>query len=116
MSVYPVSGIARVCHEANRALQLIQADPGVPVAAPWDDIDEDMKASVVSGVRGVILGNTPEQSHEGWCDFRRAQGWVYGPVKDEATKTHPCLVPYAELPDHQKVKDSLFAAIVQALK
>ena len=42
-------------------------------------------------------------------------GWVYGIEKDEAAMTHPCLVPYAELPADQRFKDSLFGAVVRAL-
>jgi len=54
--------------------------------------------------------------HESWCDFKRADGWVFGEVKDAGAKTHPCLVPYAELPEEQKIKDHLFSAIVTALR
>lgn len=107
--------IARVCHEANRALQTAQADPTIPVAAPWDECGEEMQLSAVSGVQGVIDGNTPEQSHEGWVRFKLDHGWVVGPVKDEAKKEHPLLVPYNELPNSQRVKDSLFVNIVKAL-
>lgn len=42
-------------------------------------------------------------------------GWVYGEVKDADKKTHPCIVPYNELPEFQKKKDHLFIAIVKAL-
>jgi RyR domain len=107
--------IAMVCHEANRALQLIQDAPGIPVADPWELIDDDMVESVVIGVAGVLAGNTPVQSHALWCETRREQGWVYGPVKDAAKKTHPCLVPYDQLPEDQQLKDALFATIVYCL-
>ena len=39
----------------------------------------------------------------------------HGPVKDEAAKTHPDLVPFDQLPEHEKQKDRLFMAIVRAL-
>lgn len=107
--------IARVVHEANRALQIEQADPTIPVSPSWDDTDEETRRSAVTGVEGVIGGNTPEQSHEGWCDFKWAHGWTLGKVKDEQAKTHPLLVPYAELPESQRIKDDLFVAIVRAL-
>ncbi len=42
-------------------------------------------------------------------------GWRYGLKKDPAAKTHPCLVPYWQLPAEQRRKDGLFAAIVAAL-
>lgn len=107
--------IARVVHEANRALQIEQADPTIPVSARWDATDEETQRSAVEGVQGVLNGNTPEQSHEGWMKFKLDNGWVLGPVKDEDKKEHPLLVPYDELPASQQVKDHLFIAIVKAL-
>ncbi len=43
-------------------------------------------------------------------------GWTHGEVKDADAKTHPCLVPFQQLPAHQQKKDKLFKAIVNALK
>lgn len=109
--------IAQVCHEANRALQQIQNDPTIPVSPSWWDLDEETMFSAVDGVENIIDTNaTPEQSHENWCRFKRQHGWALGPVKDEAKKEHPLLVPYAELPESQQIKDALFHAIVNALK
>lgn len=107
--------IARVCHEANRALQIEQADPTIPVSPSWDDLDIETQQSAIQGVRGARLGNTPEQSHEGWTKFKVEQGWTLGPVKDETKKEHPLLIPYAELPASQQIKDALFVAVVKAL-
>lgn len=107
--------IARVVHEANTALQVEQNDPTIPVSPHWDELDTETWVSAVEGVQGVMDGNTPEQSHAGWCEFKVAHGWVLGPRKDMARKEHPLLVPYDELPDSQKVKDSLFVAIVNVL-
>jgi hypothetical protein len=42
-------------------------------------------------------------------------GWVLGHIKDGAKKTHPCMVPYNQLPEGQRKKDHLFRAIVLAL-
>lgn len=36
--------------------------------------------------------------HEIWAETRIAQGWTYGPERNDAEKKHPCLVPYDELP------------------
>ena len=107
--------IARVVHEANRALQIEQADPTIPVSPSWDDVDPETRKSAEVGVLGVINGNTPEESHEGWMRFKLDNGWTLGPVKDEATKQHPLLVPYDELPASQRIKDALFVNIVRAL-
>jgi hypothetical protein len=40
---------------------------------------------------------------------------VYGEVKDAEKKTHPCIVPYKDLPPEQQAKDHLFKAVVSAL-
>jgi hypothetical protein len=108
--------IAHVCHEANRALQIEQADPTIPVSPLWEELDEQTRLSVCLGVEGVIDGNSPAESHAGWVDFKREHGWVWGPVKDLVAQEHPLLVPYDQLPEAQKLKDGLFAAIVHALK
>lgn len=109
--------IARVVHEANRALQVEQGDPSIPVSPPWDETDPETRRSAVEGVQQILNNpdTTPEQSHEGWTRFKIENGWTLGPVKDEATKQHPLLIPYAELPESQRVKDALFGAIVRAL-
>ena len=43
--------------------------------------------------------------HDSWAALRRSQGWSYGPVRDDAARKHPCLVPYDELPEEEKEFD-----------
>ena len=43
--------------------------------------------------------------HEVWAARRIADGWTYGEKRDDAEKTHPCLVPYEELPESEKEYD-----------
>lgn len=43
--------------------------------------------------------------HEVWAQTRISQGWTYGPVRDDERKQHPCLVPYEDLPESEKVYD-----------
>ena len=43
--------------------------------------------------------------HEVWAASRIAQGWTYGPVRDDEKKQTPCLVPYADLSDEEKAYD-----------
>ena len=105
--------IARVCHEANRAIQVIQGDPAP--SSHWDDAPIWQRDSAVEGVAKASQGQGPEQLHESWCEFKRADGWVFGPVKDAENKLHPCVVAYDQLPEEQKIKDDVFAAIVEAL-
>ncbi len=46
-----------------------------------------------------------ENTHEVWAQRRLAGGWTYGPRRDDVAKTHPCLVPYADLPESEKDYD-----------
>lgn len=106
--------IARVCHEANRAYCRELRDESQP---SWDDAPAWQKESAIAGV-GRCLDDaaiTSEQLHEAWSRDKLEAGWVFGMVKDPLAKTHPCLVPYGELPAEQRAKDALFGAICRAL-
>lgn len=46
-----------------------------------------------------------ENVHENWSLSRMEQGWVYGPERSDAKKTHPCLVPYDQLSEVEKEYD-----------
>lgn len=105
--------IAHVVHEANRALQQIFRDP--VVSPVWLEAPLSQRDSAIHGVRQAIAGASPEELHEEWVRWRKERGWKYGKVKDEWGKTHPALVPYAELPPEQRIKDDLFLAIVRML-
>ena len=43
--------------------------------------------------------------HEVWAETRLEQGWKYGEQRNDELKTHPCLVPYEELPEEEKEYD-----------
>lgn len=43
--------------------------------------------------------------HEVWAETRIRQGWTYGEQRNDELKTHPCLVPYEELPESEKEYD-----------
>ena len=43
--------------------------------------------------------------HEVWAETRIRQGWTYGEQRNDELKTHPCLVPYEELPEDEKDYD-----------
>ena len=50
-----------------------------------------------------------ENAHDIWARARMDEGWTYGPVRNDALKQHPDLVPYAQLPDSEKEYDRLMA-------
>ena len=106
--------IAKIVHDANRAYCQTIDDYSQP---EWRYTESWQKDSILMDVQAIIddPSTTPEKSHTGWLAHKVVEGWKYGPNKDTLAKTHPCMVPYSELSDEQKVKDRLFIAIVKAL-
>lgn len=104
-----VQNIARLCHEANRVLQIMLSEEVNP---KWDELSEDLKVSTYIGVLNALDGSTPQQMHESWMRERILGGWKYGEVLDRDYKVHPNLKPYDELPLEQQYKDTMFLAIV----
>lgn len=108
-----LTAAAIACHNANRAhCQSIGDDSQLP----WGKTPDNIKASAVDGVRKWFSGEvrTAEESHQSWLDFKKADGFTYGRVKDLAVKTHPCMVPYKDLPAEQQAKDKIFMETVLA--
>lgn len=103
--------VARAAHEINRAYCQALGDFSQP---KWADAPEWQKTSAIRGVLAHWENPdmTPEQSHASWMAVKQEEGWKWGPVKDADKKEHPCFLPYAELPQEQRVKDYLFKAMV----
>lgn len=114
MTTDSITSIAAVCHEANRMYCTALGDTSQP---EWAQAPTWQRDSAVTGVRAIAEGRTtrPEQSHESWSAEKLASGWRYGPTKDAEAKTHPCLVPFEQLPREQQTKDHLFFAIASTL-
>lgn len=43
--------------------------------------------------------------HEVWAAGRMADGWRYGPQRNDTLKQHPCLVPYEQLSQAERDYD-----------
>ncbi len=114
-TVISTQDIARVCHEANRALCMTQNDSSQP---KWEDAPDWQKNSALDGVKFHF--ENPDAgasaSHDNWREDKVNDGWTWGPVKDPEKKQHPCMVAFDELPIQQRLKDYLFKSIVHALQ
>ena len=42
---------------------------------------------------------------EVWAEARISQGWSFGEKRNDDLKTHPCLIPYEQLPESEKEYD-----------
>lgn len=109
-----ITDVAKCCHEANRALCEAVGDF---YQKPWAEAEEWQRDSAVKGVQYFIENPTaPDSSqHDAWCNDKYAAGWTHGLIKDSEAKTHPCLVPFDQLPLEQQAKDTLFKAVCRAL-
>ncbi len=110
-----ISLAAACAHEANRLYCLTIGDDS---HQHWEDAPEWQAESAFKGASLIFHdpgGTTPERSHESWLAAKEADGWVYGEVKDAEAKTHPCMVPYDQLPPEQKRKDEIFGGVVRAI-
>ena len=110
-----IENIAKVCHEANR--EWCEAN-GDMTQAPWIMSPKWQKDSAIEGVEFKLNNPTAkaDSQHNAWMKHKTDDGWKYGEEKNHTKKTHPCILPFNELPEFQQKKDKLFSAIVEALR
>ncbi|MFN4225305.1 MAG: RyR domain-containing protein [Hyphomonas sp.] len=109
-----LDAIARTVHEALRGWAAAHGQHDIP---GWDDAPEWMHASTRESVLHALEngGADGRSQHEQWLAQKRADGWRHGPVKDAAAKTHPLMIPWDQLPDWERRKDTLINALARAL-
>lgn len=107
--------IARVAHEINKAYCQAMGDNSQPT---WYDAPQWQVKSAVNGVLFHVEHPNagPEASHNSWLKEKLENGWRLGHVKDANEKTHPCILPFQDLPKEQQAKDFLFRQVVHSLK
>jgi hypothetical protein len=105
--------IARTCHEVNKVWCEFNGDFSHKC---WKDAPDWQKNTALLGVR--FHKEHPDAddaaSHDSWMNQKLAEGWKYGPIKDPEAQTHPCIVPFEDLPRDQQFKDRLFRTICHA--
>ena len=108
--MYTIEQIAQACHQANKTWCEKHGDHS---QLDWDHAPEWQRSSVVAGVVAYVKNPDikPHQSHQSWMDMKLADGWTYGPEKNPELKTHPCIVPYADLSEEQRQKDQIFLGV-----
>lgn len=74
----------------------------------------DTRAICLSDEQRALVEALASNVHDVWAQKRIGEGWTYGPQRDDALKTHPDLVPYAQLSEAEKDYDR--AMIEQVLK
>jgi ryanodine receptor 2 len=70
------------------------------VPQPMDTTDVQLPEEL-----NALIEQMAKNVHEVWAESRIEQGWSYGKERNDALKTHPCLIPYEELPEVEKAYD-----------
>lgn len=73
-----------------------QLPPPNPVDTSQVELSEDLLE---------LTERMADNVHDVWAKTRIEQGWTYGLERNDAEKKHPCLVPYDQLPEEEKVYD-----------
>lgn len=83
----------------------------------FTELPKEYLDGLISAVEHAMKNNlTAEENHQNWIDDKIKNGWKFGEVKDAEKKTHPSLVPFAELPESEKKKATEFLRIVNEYK
>jgi hypothetical protein len=69
----------------------------------------DTSAIKLSPALNAALESLARNIHELWAATRIADGWTYGPNRDDHLRTHPGLVPFDQLDESEKQYDRTIA-------
>jgi hypothetical protein len=79
-------------------------------------------AGISLDLNPALVERLAEHNHDTWAQRRMDEGWTWGPRVDNEKMTHPCLIPFARLPqseqdyDRQTVVAILKAAVALGVR
>ncbi len=99
--VYPVERFENAWNDSKKYLVTVNSrNMKEYIPKPIDLSDVELHDDL-NELREAIA----ENAHEVWALERQAQGWTYGPQRDDAKKHNPCMVKYSQLPESEKKFD-----------
>ena len=105
---------SKFIYEAARLAAQAANAPIIP--ATWDEREEPFKVQfrqVIERQCGEQRSRSPEELHGSWMQAYFGMGWIYGLTYSREKKTHPDLVPYADLGQLERDKDAVFVALCE---
>ena len=105
---------AEFVYESSRLAAIAAKAPVIP--ATWLEREDAFRRQFLSVIErqcGPQRSSSPEELHGSWMQAYFAMGWVYGDTYARDKKTHPDLVPYAELGQLERDKDAVFVALCE---
>ena len=71
----------------------------------YEPVPIDTSRVVLSPELEALAERLAEHVHDLWAEARFSEGWTRGPRRDDQARTHPGLVPYAQLTEEEKAYD-----------
>ena len=124
-----LEGLAKAVHERYCEDQKGIKPADHPSVQPWDGLEEQYRQSSLRfaeqipaklqrigysffpftgqaveklSFNGEQIEILAQMEHERWCEEKRANGWTYGPERNDPDKKNPLLVKWEELPPWAK--------------
>lgn len=105
---------AKFVYDAARLAAEAANAPIIPVV--WNEREQDFKDQFIKVIERQCSeqrSKSPEELHGSWMQAYFNMGWVYGETYDREKRMHPDLVPYADLGQLERDKDSVFVALCE---
>lgn len=105
---------AQFVYNAARLAAIAADAPIIPEL--WEDRESAFTSQFLEVIErqcGEQRSRSPEELHGSWVQAYITMGWVYGPERDPDKKTHPDMVPYADLGQLERDKDAVFVALCE---
>lgn len=105
---------AEFVYNAARLAALAAGAPIVPDEwAVRETAFREQFREVIERQCGEMRSRSPEELHGSWMQAYIDMGWEYGPEYSREEKTHPDMVPYADLGQLERDKDAVFVALCE---
>ena len=105
---------AEFVYNAARLAAIAAQAPIIPVE--WTMREEAFRRQFLNVIErqcGEHRSASPEELHGSWMQSYLTMGWTYGEIYDRENRTHPDLVPYAQLGQLERDKDAVFVALCE---
>lgn len=97
---YPIEQFTDAWNDSKNYLVIASNKAEAYTPHPIDLSDVELSADL-NELREAIA----ENAHDVWAAERQAQGWTYGPTRNDEKKQTPCMVAYSLLPESEKKFD-----------
>ena len=98
---YPIEQFKDAWNDSKNYLVTITSNRMKPYTPKPIDLSDVELTEDLNELREAIA----ENAHEIWAENRQAEGWTYGPQRDDQLKQTPDMVPYSQLPEGEKEYD-----------